>query len=1084
MKMDFDILLDDVSIKEKVTTWTRTVRKGDYCAQISLSLVDPSLYDEFDFTIIETDTRIEVKTKKGDSWYSQGHFFIESKGAAEIPGQVTLPGVWGRGPTAVLGPPFAVTVSKTWEEDTSFYLITKEMLELCGLDYDPARILIDDYKIWAGSYTVEGKFPYEIINELAKKTDGILCPSRDGNLWVLKERYTWSGYDVEIPEVEIKQLDDNPVIPRFGNRMKVGSFTGSNESNVRISLSLDETRLIADGVDSTPAKAVITFADGKPVGDGYAVEWTSGNDAFAQWQNIITHTQSHLIEDEEQEATWNKRVSTSYSIRQVRSVHLVGDESEFDYYKGGSFEGSSIVLGTALPFTDSAVSVTYMSAWAENTLVAGTTGEVEVDVHAIVEVFVRDTQTMRIDTASGEATAEQAAYVTVVTRDAITEEIITLSGNVRLDDALKGATIDGIIDLGLISGGDHSISIRDVPGYKDTDEPDGLANDEIRVGQTVYTTTGGEETTNPNLITNHDDLVNIKGNGTLHLSEAERALIGTGGGGDPGDTVVEETGFGQGSTPGVSEEYSRADHTHGSPEMPDVDDVGADPVGTAAAAVGEHAALDTGVHGAGGDTLATDVDIAAAIGTHEEAADPHAGYRLESADHTHQNTGLQGGKLDHGLALTGLGDDDHSQYALLAGRDGDVLKIDEVRAYDGAGLTLADDSGTLGIFVKDGGRVGINRSAPGAPLEISGTMQIVETNSFSEQICLCYSDTKWHTPFIKGQKAEGIEGSPAAVTNNHWLLAIVSKGWDGSDWEYGVRMIAYVQGAVSTGVVPGKWRFTTCDSAGVEQNALILDNAQNLIVNDATPGTNAKGTIAIENGTAPTSSPANMVHLYAEDVAGSSELKARDEAGNTPTLSPHHFQLFTPDPDYYYPWSHHSKNPFTGREMEVDMYGISLWVQEQAGKQFIYTRDLPPGEREGWDTVQALNRTNHDEREQFRIDDEVTKLMEKEVEVIKEEAVERVEIMETITGKKTEKVLDAITGNLMNCPIKEQVGTGSYRYQVKKGMRLDTKMGKFYRKKTEAEALAEVAPAVPYVPKDPPAWMVPLLPKKTIKTRG
>ena len=47
---------------------------------------------------------------------------------------------------------------------------------------------------------------------------------------------------------------------------------------------------------------------------------------------------------------------------------------------------------------------------------------------------------------------------------------------------------------------------------------------------------------------------------------------------------------------------------------------------------------------------------------HAAAADPHTGYRLESADHTHQSTGAQAGQLDHGLALTGLLDDDHTQY--------------------------------------------------------------------------------------------------------------------------------------------------------------------------------------------------------------------------------------------------------------------------------------------------------------------------------------------------------------------------------------------------------------------------------------
>ena len=52
---------------------------------------------------------------------------------------------------------------------------------------------------------------------------------------------------------------------------------------------------------------------------------------------------------------------------------------------------------------------------------------------------------------------------------------------------------------------------------------------------------------------------------------------------------------------------------------------------------------------------------------HVAAADPHTGYRLESADHSHQSTGAQAGQLDHGLALTGLTDDDHTQYLLAAG---------------------------------------------------------------------------------------------------------------------------------------------------------------------------------------------------------------------------------------------------------------------------------------------------------------------------------------------------------------------------------------------------------------------------------
>lgn len=64
------------------------------------------------------------------------------------------------------------------------------------------------------------------------------------------------------------------------------------------------------------------------------------------------------------------------------------------------------------------------------------------------------------------------------------------------------------------------------------------------------------------------------------------------------------------------------------------------------------------------DTTHSGSSHAGVVSTHEAAGDPHTGYRLESADHTHATTGLQAGQLDHGTALTGLSDDDHPQYAL------------------------------------------------------------------------------------------------------------------------------------------------------------------------------------------------------------------------------------------------------------------------------------------------------------------------------------------------------------------------------------------------------------------------------------
>lgn len=65
------------------------------------------------------------------------------------------------------------------------------------------------------------------------------------------------------------------------------------------------------------------------------------------------------------------------------------------------------------------------------------------------------------------------------------------------------------------------------------------------------------------------------------------------------------------------------------------------------------------------------------------------------------------------------------------------------------------------------------------------------------------------------------------------------------------------------------------------------DGTNNIGINHINSfGTSAKGVIGIGEGTAPTSSPVNMVQLYVDSTTSSSaELKVRDEAGNITVLS-------------------------------------------------------------------------------------------------------------------------------------------------------------------------------------------------------
>lgn len=132
------------------------------------------------------------------------------------------------------------------------------------------------------------------------------------------------------------------------------------------------------------------------------------------------------------------------------------------------------------------------------------------------------------------------------------------------------------------------------------------------------------------------------------------------------------------------------------------------------AGVTDHGAL-TGLADDDHPQYATNAELT----THEGAADPHTGYRLESADHSHQTTGLQGGTLDHGLALTGLTDDDHTQYILKATVDakGDILVA---TAADTVSRLAVGANGTV-LTAASGQATGLEWTAAASPTYVYKT---------------------------------------------------------------------------------------------------------------------------------------------------------------------------------------------------------------------------------------------------------------------------------------------------------------------------------------------------------------------------
>lgn len=92
----------------------------------------------------------------------------------------------------------------------------------------------------------------------------------------------------------------------------------------------------------------------------------------------------------------------------------------------------------------------------------------------------------------------------------------------------------------------------------------------------------------------------------------------------------------------------------------------------------------------------------------------------------------------------------------------------------------------------------------------------------------------------------------------------------------------------------------------------------------------------------PTGNPSNGVFLWSYDVAASSELKVRDEAGNVTTLSPHNFSIIG-EPSEPGAWSHYSEytNENGQREaVNVDMLKLARLLEKLTGEKLVYKTKL------------------------------------------------------------------------------------------------------------------------------------------------
>lgn len=199
-----------------------------------------------------------------------------------------------------------------------------------------------------------------------------------------------------------------------------------------------------------------------------------------------------------------------------------------------------------------------------------------------------------------------------------------------------------------------------------------------------------------------------------------------------------------------------------------------------------------------------------------------------NATHNHQNA-AGGGTLDHGLALTGLTDDDHTQYALLAGRSGGQTLIGGTAAADDLILraTAGNDTAGDADIIFQGGNNGGTEIA---------RMDVANSRA---RMGIGTTDPKFHTDDVVYLALDGGTtfsrfgiGGPGGVGNNQFVGIF---GFYNNSISAGTsKLVALVSGQVVDEANSGQLEFWTYNAA-VANRAMMIKKTGKVGINQLTP---------------------------------------------------------------------------------------------------------------------------------------------------------------------------------------------------------------------------------------------------------
>lgn len=231
---------------------------------------------------------------------------------------------------------------------------------------------------------------------------------------------------------------------------------------------------------------------------------------------------------------------------------------------------------------------------------------------------------------------------------------------------------------------------------------------------------------------------------------------------------------------------------------------------------------------------------------------------------------------------------------------------------------------TLGLAIDSAGNMGVGYATPATKLNVSGAVAIgvnasngyqLEVQGGSDLAAMNVVATTTNRPAIRlsnattGELARlvGLDGKHCQIWTNSALTVVAT---------------FFASGNVGIGT-------------------------------ETAPTTGSMG-LVFGDGTALSGLATNTAGLYANDVAGTVEMFAIDEAAGATQISPHNFSLFTPNDAEPYPWDYYSENSYLGERINVNMMGIARWVEQQSGQSLIHRQVMPRSARSSWVTDQEI----------------------------------------------------------------------------------------------------------------------------------